>query len=92
MGAVKDDLVSLLNFLTGDSWALKFVESPKLDEEKAPFQPGAKRVVLVSGGADSAVGALVSRAELKNESHILVSHVGPKNISPILIGLFARIR
>lgn len=81
--AVRDELVSLLNFLTGDSWALKFVKSPKLNEEKATFQTGAKRVVLLSGGADSAVGALMSRAELKNESHILVSHVGSKNMAPI---------
>jgi 7-cyano-7-deazaguanine synthase in queuosine biosynthesis len=39
-------------------------------------------VVLVSGGADSAVGALVSRSQLGNdEGHLLLSHVGSKTLA-----------
>jgi 7-cyano-7-deazaguanine synthase in queuosine biosynthesis len=47
------------------------------------LQAGAKRVVLLSGGADSASGALISRAELGNQEQILVSHRGSKPIAPI---------
>ncbi|WP_245849418.1 7-cyano-7-deazaguanine synthase [Mycobacterium palustre] len=43
-----------------------------------------KRVVLLSGGADSAVGALLSRSQLAaDEGHLLLSHVGAKNLAPI---------
>ncbi len=84
--AVSDDLATLLNFLTGDKWTLSIIKSPVLQEQKSLVNvaSGAKRVVLLSGGADSAAGALVSRAELGNdEKHILVSHVGSKNIAPV---------
>lgn len=82
--AVSDDLAALLNFLSGDKWKLKFVESPAPAEQErlVDFDSGAKRVVLLSGGADSAAGAIVSRAKLGQDKHILVSHVGSKNIAP----------
>jgi 7-cyano-7-deazaguanine synthase in queuosine biosynthesis len=82
---VKEDLCRLLNFLTGDSWSLQFIESPvpPKQEELVAIESDIKRVVLLSGGADSASGALVSRAELGDGKQILVSHVGAKNISPI---------
>jgi hypothetical protein len=69
-----DRLAALLGFLSGDAWALNFVAARKPKERIAdkPAQPA--RVVLLSGGADSAVGALVSRDELGNEPHALVSH------------------
>jgi 7-cyano-7-deazaguanine synthase in queuosine biosynthesis len=81
---VSDDLAELLNFLSGDSWKLRFVESPTpIEQERLiDFDSGAKRVVLLSGGADSAAGAIASRAELGQNKHILVSHVGSKNIAP----------
>jgi 7-cyano-7-deazaguanine synthase in queuosine biosynthesis len=83
--AVKEDLCRLLNFLTGDSWSLHFIASPTppKQEELVAVESDVKRVVLLSGGADSASGALVSRAELGDGKQILVSHVGAKNISPI---------
>ena len=83
--AVREDLCQLLNFLTGDSWSLRFTRSTaSLKQEKlVSVDDNVKRVVLLSGGADSASGALVSRAELGTGKHILVSHVGAKNISSI---------
>lgn len=82
---VSDNLAALLNFLTGDKWQLTFAKSPVPTEQErlVKFDSGAKRVVLLSGGADSAAGALVSRADLGKKKHILVSHVGSKNIAPI---------
>ena len=42
------------------------------------------RVVLMSGGADSALGVLESRCQLDpNESHLLVSHYGLTMLAPI---------
>ncbi len=43
-----------------------------------------KRVVLLSGGADSAIGALVSRADLADtEEHTLLSHFSATTLAPI---------
>ncbi len=40
--------------------------------------------MFLSGGADSLIGALLSRSQLtSDEGHILVSHVGAKNLAPI---------
>jgi 7-cyano-7-deazaguanine synthase in queuosine biosynthesis len=73
-----DRLAALLGFLSGDTWTLDFVRS-RWPKEKVvdhpPDRPG--RALLFSGGADSAIGALVSRQELGDEPHILVSHFGP---------------
>ncbi len=81
---VSGDLAELLGFLSGDKWQLNFVKSPEPAEQESlvSVDNGAKRVVLLSGGADSAAGAIVSRAELGQDKHILVSHVGSKNIAP----------
>lgn len=81
--SVKDELASLLGLLTGDVWTLEFVQSDASTEAAAEFTPGAERVVLLSGGADSAIGALSSRNALGPGGHILVSHVGARNLSPI---------
>ena len=81
--SVRDDLAALLGFLTGDSWRLKFILDHGPKEPVANFVPGAERVVLVSGGADSAIGALRSRQTVGPGGHILVSHVGAKNLAPI---------
>jgi Queuosine biosynthesis protein QueC len=73
---VADRLATLLGFLSGDAWTLNFVgaKKPKETIADAPVRPA--RVVLLSGGADSAVGALVSRHELGDQPHSLVSHFG----------------
>ena len=81
--SVSDDLTSLLGLLTGDSWRLEFVPDYVPKEPVAKFAPGAERVVLVSGGADSAIGALRSRQTVGLGGHILVSHVGVKILAPI---------
>ena len=89
--AVKEDLTAILGMLTGDAWTLNFVQSCPPAQEVAEFTPGAERVVLVSGGADSAIGALISRNTLGEGGHILVSHVGATNISPIQRGVAAAV-
>ncbi len=81
--SVRDDLASLLGLLTGDFWRLGFVASEGPKEPIAKFSPGAERVVLVSGGADSAIGALRSRQTVGSGGHILVSHVGATILAPV---------
>ena len=81
--SVSDDLESLLGLLTGDSWKLRFIPSYGPKEPVANFTPGAERVVLVSGGADSAIGALKSRQTVGPGGHILVSHVGATVLAPV---------
>lgn len=81
--SVSDELASLLGLLTGDSWRLAFDPCDSQKEPVTRFDPGAERVVLVSGGADSAIGALKSRQTLGSGGHILVSHVGATNLAPI---------
>lgn len=84
--AVADDLGNLLGFLTGDIWTLNFRKAQTPDEQaikKLDLQEPS-RVVLMSGGADSALGVLESRNRLDPaESHILVSHVGLSVLAPI---------
>jgi hypothetical protein len=62
--AVADDLAGVLAFLTGDRWRLTFVKEPSLTEAVQLPTTRPTRVVLLSGGADSAIGALKSRSEL----------------------------
>jgi 7-cyano-7-deazaguanine synthase in queuosine biosynthesis len=81
---VRVQLQGLLGFLSGDTWTLAFRKAlaPKEDTHDNRFE-GAKRVVLLSGGADSAVGALLSRHGLDDEPHVLVSHVGLTTLAPV---------
>ncbi len=81
--SVSEDLESLLKLLTGDTWRIEFVHSFAPKEPVAKFVPGAEKVVLLSGGADSAIGALKSRQVVGPGGHILVSHVGATNLAPI---------
>lgn len=74
--AASDNLKTLLGLLTGDRWRLDFIETPHLDEEITQVEVAPERVVLVSGGADSAVGALRSIQSVGAGGHVLVSHVG----------------
>ena len=80
------ELANLFAFLTGDIWALNFrnARPPKEQKVKKADQEKASRVVLMSGGADSALGVLESRRQLDaTESHVLVSHVGLTTLAPI---------
>lgn len=81
--SVAEPLSRLLDFLSGDTWSLSFYHSSSPRESVAPRHQSATRVVLLSGGADSAIGALLSRTQLDPEqSHSLVSHVGFTNLAP----------
>ncbi|GAA1914757.1 hypothetical protein GCM10009775_04150 [Microbacterium aoyamense] len=80
-----DDLSRLIGFLTGDRWTFTFTQAPA-----AAFPPLAVegqhhgRTVLLSGGADSAVGALLSALELSTgDSQALVSHFSFTALSPV---------
>jgi len=78
------DLAAMLAFLSGDVWSLGFVERPAPVEEIHLPAAAAERVVLFSGGADSAIGAVKSRLELPTEGHhMLVSHYSASHIAPI---------
>lgn len=80
---VKDALERLLGFLTGDAWSLTFRSEHGTPEQLRQVGIDAARVVLLSGGADSATGALLSARELigRNEKQILVSHWASTNLS-----------
>ena len=84
--AVSDELGNLLGFLTGDTWELSF-KNARPPKEKAVEKPDLKeptRVVLMSGGADSALGVLESRRQLDSTaSHVLISHVGLTALAPV---------
>lgn len=76
-----NDLEHLLGFLSGDNWTLTFKRARFPKETAVDDQyPTAKRVVLLSGGADSATGALLARS--RPEEHVLVSHHGGNGIAP----------
>jgi len=83
---VADELAGVLGFLSGDRWTLSFtqeqtpVEAVTLpDVTTAPM-----RVVLLSGGADSAIGGLYSRSLLgADEHHVLLSHFSNTMLAPI---------
>ncbi|WP_047519051.1 hypothetical protein [Microbacterium sp. ZOR0019] len=79
------ELSTLIGFLTGDHWTFAFAQAPA-----AAFPPLAVegqphgRTVLLSGGADSAVGAMLSALELgADSSQALVSHFSFTALSPV---------
>lgn len=85
---VSGHLRRLLGFLTGDSWTLSFVFEKPVPEQLSIGYPGASRVVLFSGGADSAIGAALSAAELVGHGqHILASHFSATRLAPLQRGL-----
>lgn len=82
---VKADLERLLGFLTGDSWSLTFRREQGRPEQLGRVGIDAHRVVLLSGGADSATGALLSGIDLaaRGEKQLLVSHWSSTNLAPL---------
>lgn len=86
--AVAEDLAKTLGFLSGDRWSLHFEQERPAAEAPVRVDGGAvpSRVVLLSGGADSAVGGLYSRSLLKDdEHHVLLSHFANTMLRPIQI-------
>ena len=82
--AVAPDLEGVVGFLTGDRWKLHFNEDAAPPETVTTRTTTPKRVVLLSGGADSAIGALVSRADLEaDQEHALLSHFSGSTLAPI---------
>jgi len=82
---VKDDLERLLGFLTGDRWHFSFQRRIGKGGQIRMVESDVRRVVLLSGGADSAVGALLSAHELaaRGEKHVIVSHWASTILSPL---------
>jgi hypothetical protein len=91
--AVANDLERLLGFLTGDHWHLRFEERAGDAEQIAIVGVDADRVVLLSGGADSATGALLSALELGavGKKQVLLSHWAHTMLSPLQSGLVTEI-
>jgi hypothetical protein len=87
---VSQDLAEMLGFLTGDSWEVRFRACRPRKEltRQLAGSSGPTRVVLMSGGADSALGVLESRLQLEpDQSHVLISHLGLSQLSPIQQGV-----
>jgi 7-cyano-7-deazaguanine synthase in queuosine biosynthesis len=74
----------LLGLLTGDMWRVTY-RSESFPEESLKMNfPGTSRVVLLSGGADSGAGALLSALSMNDtQKQTLVSHYSTGHISPI---------
>ncbi|WP_104201185.1 hypothetical protein [Cryobacterium sp. Y29] len=84
-GANVDDLSAIIGFLTGDRWAFTFAQAPAMAAPQLPLEGSRhERTILLSGGADSAVGALISALDLgPDSSQALASHFSSTAISPV---------
>lgn len=84
-----EQLARTVGFLSGDHWAFSFTQAPVAEESGLPLEEQHHdRTVLLSGGADSAVGALLSAVELgKDHSQSLVSQYSSTAISPVQQGI-----
>lgn len=87
------ELEQVVGFLTGDRWSFGFRQGesrqvgPELPTESSPAA-----TVLLSGGADSATGALITALDVPEGSTIqLVSHFSSTAISPFQTGLVKQI-
>ncbi|MFK4222223.1 hypothetical protein [Streptomyces sp. NPDC019890] len=83
---VADELAGVLGFLSGDRWSLSFTQQPEPAETQAPDETSVtpQRIVLLSGGADSAIGGLYSRSLLAtDQQHVLLSHYNNTMLAPI---------
>jgi len=91
-----EQLARVLGFLSGDLWTLSFTQAPAAEEAGLPIEEQQHdRTVLLSGGADSAAGALLSAVELgAGRSQSLVSHYSLTAISPVqqsIVGAIAEL-
>lgn len=92
--AQAEELSTVIGFLTGDSWTFQFAQAAPNAVEPLPLEePTPDRTVLLSGGADSAAGALAAALKLPEGSTLqLVSHFSAPSISPYQKDLVKRIR
>jgi 7-cyano-7-deazaguanine synthase in queuosine biosynthesis len=84
--SVADELARVLGFLSGDRWTLSFTQQEPAATTTAATETGVapRRVVLLSGGADSAIGGLYSRRLLaESEHHVMLSHYTNTVLAPI---------
>lgn len=88
------ELAETVGFLTGDRWSFRFTQAaiaPAVELELDEVTPAA--TVLLSGGADSAAGALLTALSLdKGATLQLVSHFSATCISPFQRDLAKRIK
>lgn len=77
-------LSQLVGFLSGDHWVFQFVQGALPEEIVLPLDDQLfDRTVLLSGGADSAAGALLSAVELgEGASQALASQFSSTALSP----------
>lgn len=80
---VKDTLTELLNFLTGDTWEIYFINREKNERESKIFESVEKQlenpysqVCMFSGGLDSFIGAIDILMDENNSNPLFVSHYG----------------
>lgn len=74
----------LLGLLTGDTWDVRFSKEAFPEEAVRMAFPGTSQVVLLSGGADSGTGAMLSALGLPDgDQQTLLSHFSTGHISPI---------
>ena len=89
-----DELKAVIDLLTGDDWEFAFTRTRGSGESQPTIEARHSRVVLLSGGADSATGGLLSRAELapRKETQALVSHYTSSVLSPLQRDIFERVQ
>lgn len=88
------DMSEVVGFLTGDRWVFSFTQAAvNSSTVQFPIEAPSDITVLLSGGADSAAGALVAALDLPKGSTIqLVSHFSATAISPIQVEVVKRIQ
>lgn len=88
-----EHLSRTVGFLSGDRWTFSFTPAPAPEATGLPIEEQHHdRTVLLSGGADSAAGALLSALELgKDRSQSLVSQYSSTAISPVQKGIVSAI-
>lgn len=88
-------LAGIVGFLSGDHWEFEFSQGHEDDVVALAVDeaPSYERTVLLSGGADSATGALMSALDLEaGTSQALVSQYSLTALSPIQQGLVSDMR
>lgn len=89
-------LAQTVGFLTGDRWSFSFTTAAAneaAETELALDEVTPAGTILLSGGADSAAGALLAALDLPKGSTLqLISHFSATSISPFQKDLVKRIR